>query len=94
MNKHQYRITVESLDGQGATPLSFTARSHDDLLSIVERTRSRGTLDADEAAAMAVGLKLLGEVVLEHRKEALFSEFCEHIGAFIRKLKGSPGAPQ
>ena len=94
MNKHQYRITVESMDGLSSPPLCFTARSHDDLLAIVERTRARGMLNADDAAAMAVGLKLLGEVVLEHRKEALFSEFCEHIGAFIRKLKSAPGAPR
>lgn len=88
MNKHQYRITVESLDGEGAAPLSFSARCHDDLLAIVGKTRSRGMLTEDDAAAMAVGLKLLGEIALEHRKEPLYAELCEAIGAFIRKLKG------
>ena len=44
-------------------------------------------LGPDEAAAMAVGLKLLSEVALTHRKEDLFAELSGALGAFIGKLK-------
>jgi hypothetical protein len=92
MKKHQYRVTVEQLAGEGSSlperaPLSFVARCHDDLLAIVERSQQRGLLAADDAAAMAVGLKLLGEIVLEHRNDPLYSELAQGIGAFIKKLK-------
>lgn len=92
MRKHHYRITVQKLTEAGASPddseaLSFNARCHDDIISIVERSRQRGLLEADDAAAMAVGLKLLGEIALEHRNEPLFSDLAQNLGAFIKKLK-------
>ncbi len=99
MKKHHYRITVEALEPEAnqQTALTFNARSHDDLFAIVEKSRRAGTLSDDDSAAMAIGLKLLGEIVLEHREEPLFKEFFGHIGAFIQKLKttvraaGTPG---
>ena len=92
MKGNLYRITVESLDENTQQPvagasLSFNALCHDDILAIVERSRNRGGLSADESAAMAVGLKLLGEVALRHRNEALFEELGPQLGAFIQKLK-------
>lgn len=92
MRKNHYRVTVEQLDDAGGAPsatpaLSFEARCHDDIFAIVERSRQRGMLNADDSAAMAVGLKLLGEIALEHRNEPLFSELQQGIGAFIKKLK-------
>ncbi|MDO6387026.1 MULTISPECIES: DUF3861 domain-containing protein [Uliginosibacterium] len=92
MRKHHYRVTLEQLPQEGSSlperaPLSFVARCHDDIFAIVERSRQRGTLSADDAAAMAVGLKLLGEIVLEHRNDPLYSELSQGIGAFIKKLK-------
>lgn len=96
MRKHHYRVSVEAADASGqldsARRLVFHASCHDDILQIVERARERGMLPPDEAAAMAVGLKLLGEVVLSHRNEALFSELCGHLGAFIKKLKSGEGS--
>jgi len=92
MKQHSYRITVEHIaDAKGAPvsaePLVFAARNHDDLFAIVERSRSRGRLDADDSAAMVMGLKLLGEIVLEHRDEPPFSELRPALGAFIKELK-------
>lgn len=95
-----YRITVEELDGQTRQPLAgaslgFLAQCHDDIAGIVARVRNRGDLAADESAAMAVGLKLLGEVALQHRHEPLFAELGPQLGAFTQKLKrGGPEQAQ
>lgn len=92
MRKHHYRISVQKLTEAGGLPdeseaLVFQARCHDDVISIVERSRQRGLLDADDAAAMAVGLKLLGEIALEQRNTPLFGELAQDLGKFIRQLK-------
>jgi len=97
MKSNHYRVTVQKLDPQtgeaeAGGELSFTALSHDDILAIAERSCGRHGLSADESAAMVVGLKLLGEIALGHRKEELFSDLCEHLGAFIQQLKR--GAPK
>jgi hypothetical protein len=93
MKQHQYRITVEYLadkEGQApATPasLQFEVGNHDEVLGIVERIRARGDFDAETSAALAVGLKLFGEVMLTHRDHALFKDFVPHFGAFMKHLK-------
>lgn len=91
MRKHQYRVTLEHLGTDGTAtdnaPLCFTARCHDDIVAIVERARARGTLSADDAATMVVGLKLLGEIALENRNTPLFGQLSQDLGAFIKKLK-------
>ncbi|MFT4174437.1 MAG: DUF3861 domain-containing protein [Rhodocyclaceae bacterium] len=89
--KHHYQVTVQPVGPEGealdTAPLVFGARCHDDILAIVERSRQRGMLPADDAAAMAVGLKLLGEIALERRHEPLFTDLSQNLGAFIAKLK-------
>jgi hypothetical protein len=96
--KHHYQVTVHAVSPEGqaldTAPLVFNARCHDDILAIVERSRQRDLLPADEAAAMAVGLKLLGEIALEHRNEPLFTELSQSLGAFIMKLKSGAAAAQ
>lgn len=93
MKQHCYRITVEHLaDAKGepsayAEPLQFEAGSHDDLFVIVERIRARGEFDADTAAALAIGLKLFGGVMMAHRDHPLFAELAPHFGAFMKRLK-------
>src|SRR5690606_16493129 len=71
MRQHRYRITLEHLataKGEPGThePLVFEARNHDDLFEIIARIRSKGLLaEPDQAASLALGLKLLAEVTLE-----------------------------
>ncbi|MFF9550774.1 DUF3861 domain-containing protein [Methylobacterium fujisawaense] len=95
---HTYRVTVEHVasawigEPPNPVPLVFDARNHDDILQIVERARRVTSLGSDEAAAMAVGLKLLSEVALAHRSEDLFSDLSGALGAFIGKLKARPQA--
>jgi hypothetical protein len=99
VKQHSYRITVEHVsDARGApvsrAPLAFTALNHDDLFAIVEKSRSRWILDADDSAAMAIGLKLLAEIALEHRAEATFNVLRAPLGEFIRKLKAIPATSE
>lgn len=88
MRGHQYRITIEALADDAPPARTFTASCHDELLGLLDRVGTRAPLTADESAAMLTGLKLLGEVAMNHRREAPFSELHPHLGAFIMALKG------
>lgn len=88
---HRYRITVEPLDDiNTAEPLVFETVNHDELFSIVERIRAKAIVPDDEAASFAIGLKLLTETMLHHRKHPLFAELGPHIGTFMKTLKAIP----
>lgn len=98
MKQHRYRITVEHLADAKGTPseaeaLRFETGNHDELLAIVARMRSRGDFDPDTAAALAIGLKLFGEVMLTHKEHPLFAELAPHFGAFMKRLKQGPAKP-
>lgn len=93
MKQHQYRITVEHLADQNgnastySTPLQFETGNHDDIFAVVSRLRQRPDIDDRSATALAVGLKLFGEVMLENRQHPLFAELLPHFGEFMKKLK-------
>ncbi|KAF1051418.1 MAG: hypothetical protein GAK43_02418 [Stenotrophomonas maltophilia] len=93
MKQHRYRVTVEHLadaDGQPSThrePLCFEARNHDDLYRVLGLVRRRGDFDEATTQAFVVGLKLFGEVLLEHRDSPLFADFAAHFFAFMKHLK-------
>jgi hypothetical protein len=55
--------------------------------------RSRADLAPDAATALAVGLKLFSEVMLENRGHPLFAEFAPHFRDFMKTLKQGPAAP-
>jgi len=96
MSAHNYRVTLDYLGGKHAgpethVPLQFEVGNHDDLFDIVQRVQSSGITDADEAAALALGMKLFGEVMLKHRKDPLFAalqpSFVEFINAFKQRTR-------
>ena len=93
MNSYRYRVTVEQVaDGKGqpvdGRSLVFETGCHDDLLEIVDRVREKRIVaNANAAAAMAIGLKLFGEVVIAERKDPMFAEVHVALGNFIRSLK-------
>jgi hypothetical protein len=89
---YQYRITVEALGARrGALDhyesLQFCAENHDDLLKIVEAVRSKRLLDTEKSASLAIGLKLLSEVILEKRQDKVFAPLVRPIRNFIQQLK-------
>lgn len=97
MKQHRYRIRVEHLaDAEGqpteTAPLAFEVGNHDDILQIVAKIRERGDFGADQSAALAIGIKLFGEVMLENRDHPLFTEFKPHFLQFIKTLKKGPAA--
>ncbi len=90
---YSYQITVAPLtDGAGdgppvTEPLTFTHINHDNIIVVVERVRKSSGLDHDSAAATAIGLKLLSEVMLKERDNALFDPLRSGVREFIQSLK-------
>ena len=95
-----YRITIESLDKpaqQNALAVgskTFQVKNHDDLLKIVDSVQAKNLLDSEKSAALAIGLKLLSEIVLEKRLDPLFAPLLDPLHGFIKRLKtvGNPVA--
>jgi hypothetical protein len=87
---HRYQITLTQLlddAGEAAPALVFTHHNHDDLMQIVERCRQVSGLEADSAAATAVGVKLLAGVMLDERDNPLFDVLRQPLREFITALK-------
>ncbi len=94
MNRsHRYQITVMPLAEEATNsavaqaPVVFMHENHDELSSIVERCRKTTGLDADAAAAVAIGIKLLSEVMLKQRDNPLFDPLRMPAREFVGKLK-------
>lgn len=90
---YSYQITVTPLTDMARgepnviEPLTFTHTNHDDLIVVVGRVRKSSGLDSDAAAATAVGLKLLSEVMLKHKGNSLFDPLRSGVREFIQNLK-------
>lgn len=94
MGKHKFKISVEHLEDQKGSPandppLVFLAENHDDILALAARTGASG----DKDRAFLVGLKLLGEVLLEDRNNPLYHDFIPHFGEFMKRIKQSRTSP-
>ncbi len=91
---HVYRITMEAIlppiEDADAPNLQITVTNHEDLFKIVEAVRSKNFMDADKAAALALGLKLFSEIALEKRHDTLFAPMIEPLKQFVRELKTVP----
>ena len=94
MKQHTYKITLTHELDQHDHPVSpeqtltFQAKNHDDILSVVARMKQSGHFDDEQTATQfAVGLKLFSEVMLENRNHPLFQDFSEHFGVFMKQLK-------
>jgi Domain of Unknown Function with PDB structure (DUF3861) len=92
MNSYRYRITVEKLadangDAVQGQSFSFYAANHDDIFAIVNRLQGRLKFDAGTAASLGVGLKLLSEVALIHRKNPIFEAIRPALGEFTQQLR-------
>lgn len=93
---HPFRITVEALADEAAghaRPLVFEVSNHDDLIKLVSTVRALSVVGDSEAEAFTIGLKLLGNVLMHHRRDPLFAEFFTQFGYFMKKLKEHPQAP-
>jgi Domain of Unknown Function with PDB structure (DUF3861) len=91
---YAYEVSLTLLrggDGQTALQpkaLCFQHVNHDDIIAIVERVRGCSGLAPDAAASVAVGLKLLSEVMIREKDNTLFDPLRGAMREFIMKLKG------
>ncbi|WP_081710609.1 MULTISPECIES: DUF3861 family protein [Pelistega] len=53
-------------------PLIFNAPNHDNLFDIVDKVKNLESFTPEMAARFAIGLKLMGEVMLENRDMVFF----------------------
>ncbi len=96
MKGHRYRVTLEHVElareGQALQPepMVFDTVNHDELFAIVEKIRARVALSDDETKSFAIGLKLLGEVILRHRSAPPFSELWPTMLDLITRIKSMP----
>jgi hypothetical protein len=95
MSAHQYRITLEYLGGRHAgpelhAPLRFEVGNHDDLFAIIDKVRHADMLDAETSAALALGMKLFSEVMLQHKQDPMFAPmlaaYLDYITVFKQRL--------
>ncbi|CCE02087.1 DUF3861 family protein [Bradyrhizobium sp. STM 3809] len=93
---HTYAIEVTDIgprsDGADGPSYDFTFTSHDDLNEILARIQRRGLFDETESKVFVTGLKLLGGVLLKHRREPLFAELGPAFGQFMKTLKAGTKA--
>lgn len=86
-----YTITVQPNDASGTptgvAPLRFDIVNHDDLFTILSRIEANKAVPPAEAAEFVFGLKLFLEVLVRHRKEALFAELWAPMSDFMKRLK-------
>ncbi len=85
---HRFRVTVEPLSpGGDPSPLTFEVDNHDDILAIARRMTGRFELDGDASKALALGMKLLGEIVLKYRSREPFSALRPALSDFNKAVK-------
>lgn len=93
MKKNTYHIDISGISDKNGEDLShletisFDFACHDDLHEIMSRVSSIDGLSTTEKNTLAVGIKMLGEVMLENRKHPLFEEFSRAFGQFMKNLK-------
>ncbi|HEU0202011.1 MAG TPA: DUF3861 family protein [Burkholderiaceae bacterium] len=90
--RYAYRVTLAPVSESGepvASPSSvvFTHGNHDDLARMVMLVRESPGLDADSSAAMAIGLKLLAQTMIEQKTNPLFDVLRGPLREFITMLK-------
>ncbi len=93
MKQHKYQISVKHFvdpKGQPSTyteDLVFTAYNHDDIFKVLEKLQQKKIIDEESMKSFAVGLKLMGEVLLENKHIPLFKDFSPQFIEFIKSIK-------
>ena len=93
MKQHQYHVTLQHLaDAQGnpsryTEKIEFNTGNHDDLFIVLDRLQKAELFDEETTKSFAVGLKLLGEVMLENKNHPLFKDFKPQFLEFMKNMK-------
>lgn len=95
---HRYRLTVtpiekDGLPCQGRCTLEFEHADHDNWTRILENVQRVRGLSGDERVALIVGTRLLGGLMLAHRKDEddFFAALRPAFSDFIAELKQRAG---
>jgi len=96
--RNTYRVCLTPLAADtnvkaSLEPVEFIHHNHDDVARIVGLLQASSGLGAEAAAAMAVGLKLLAQTVLDHKGNPLFDGMRQPLRDFIQALKSQSHAP-
>ena len=92
MKKHQFRITLEHTADKDGTPvltapLTFDAPNHDNIFDIIGLMQEREGFTPEMAQRFAVGLKLMGEVMLENKDNPPFAELKPYFMEIMKAVK-------
>lgn len=95
MNKraHEYEVTFNYLkDNKGEVvdkePIRFPFNNHDNIYKILDVLTEKKLFEDDsQTVQFAIGLKLLGDVVMKNKDKELFSELQPAFVEFMKKLK-------
>ena len=69
-------------------PLTFDVPNHDNIFDIVKLTEQREGFTPEMAQRFAVGLKLMGEMMMENKDNPLFAELKPHFMEMMKVIKG------
>ena len=90
-NDNCYRITIEEVNSEQETAktLQFEFQDREDLFNVVDSLKKGSGLQESLATKIAVALRLLGPVMMQNRKHALFVDFMPHFKTFMQNLKST-----
>ena len=70
-----------------ASPITLQTIQRDELEQIIDRIRKSGIVPEQDAAELALGLKMFGETLLRHRRTPPFATLFPHFRDFMSQLK-------
>ena len=86
----RYRITVEQIVDDSAVEnprVTCEVTDREDIFAIIERIKKGSGLEANDATALAIGLRLVGTVMMANKKLPILSELMPSFKDFMIKLK-------
>ncbi len=89
---NHYKIILEHIHSPKQeelnVPITLEFDNHDEIFSIIKKLEEKDPFeDSEQAAQFAIGLKMLSEIMLKNKGNALFSEFLPEFKTFMGKLK-------
>lgn len=83
----KYRLILEDNEKDNE-PLVLDFNCMDDLFHVISHMQQKNPFDdTEEAARLAIGIKLFGEVMMHHSSHPLFKELRPAFTGFMRKIK-------
>lgn len=93
MKKHLYRVDITPVTNkEGNAPtnpqsIAFDFPCHDELHGLLAKVGVIEGLSEQESINLLMGIKMMGEVMLEHRDHTLFKDLNRPFGEFMRTFK-------